>query len=424
MVQAMRATSGFRLTSRRVARRHEGLGRIFGGLALLAIAGPFLIGVIASVLADALDAPSLGKFEVIALFLTLLGVLAALGLSFLSLLFATTAVGWKGPAHVAADAAGLRFTSGAVKRSIPRTDILSGLVLSDPHVRVELSLPRGQVLEVHVAREEEGARLLAALGIGPTERCVAISLGSVHRELAAGCVGLPVFMVLWLIGVTELSRPLTIPGSSWQLVAWFALTLLSTWLLRRAARRTQVVVGTDGVRVERPFSTVWIAYAELDAVRRLGDRLLLLYRRGGSHRGGGSVVLRTRDTLTEALAQRIRDAHEGAAGGAASRGAEALERRGRDLAVWHEDLRKLLAGGDYRAAGLTPEDALHALDDANAPRDRRVGAALFLRVAGYPEAQEHIRVAAGATADDALRAALEHAAEEEVDDAALARALR
>ncbi|MDC0678747.1 hypothetical protein [Sorangium atrum] len=421
MVRAMRATSrsGFRLTSRRVARRHEALGRIFGGLALLAIAGPFLVSVIASVLAGVLHDPSLGRFAVSVLFLTLPGVLAALGLSFLSLLFATTAVGWKGPAHVAADAAGLRFTSGAVKRSIPRTDIRSGLVLSDPHVRVELCLRRGQVIEVHVAREEEGARLLAALGIGPTERRVAVSLGSVHRELAAGCVGVPVFTILWLIVISALTRPLSNAGSFWPVVAWAALALLSTWLLRRAARSTQVVVGTDGVRVERPFSTVWIPYAELAAVRTLGERLLL------SRRGGGSVVLRTKDTLTEALAQRIRDAHEGAtAGGAAPRGAEALERRGRELGAWREDLRKLLAAGDYRAAGLTPEDALHALDDASAPRDRRVGAALFLRVAGYPEAQEHIRVAAGATADDALRAALEHAAEEEVDDAALARVLR
>ncbi|WP_437912489.1 hypothetical protein WME73_35995 [Sorangium sp. So ce302] len=416
----MRATSrsGFRLTSRRVARRHEALGRIFGGLALLAIAGPFLVSVIASVLAGVLHDPSLGRFAVSALFLTLPGVLVALGLSFLSALFATTAVGWKGPAHVSADAAGLRFTYGAVKRSIPRTEIRSGLVLSDPHVRVELRLRRGQVLEVHVAREEEGARLLAALGIGPTERRVAVSLGGVHRELAAGCVGVPVFTILWLIVISALTRPLSNAGSFWPVVAWAALALLSTWLLRRAARSTQVVVGTDGVRVERPFSTVWMPYAELAAVRTLGDRLLLLSRRGTS------VVLRTRDSLTEALAQRIRDAHEGVVGGAAPRGAEALERRGREPAVWREDLRKMLAGGDYRAAGLTPEDALHALDDASAPRDRRVGAALLLRVAGYPDAQELIRVAAEGTADDALRAALEHAAEEEVDDAALARALR
>ncbi|WP_437276337.1 hypothetical protein WME90_34530 [Sorangium sp. So ce375] len=417
----MRATSrpAFEFTSHRLAGRHEGLGRIFAGLALLAIVGPFLASVLAVILADVLGEPSLRGFALNALALTLPGVLAALGLSLVSALLITTGIRWRGPVRVAAGAAGLRFAFGALERSIPRAEIRSGIVLSDLRVRAELRLSRGRVIEMQVAREEEGARLLAALGIGPTERRVAVSLGSVHRELVAGCVGLPLFMMLWLIVIASIAVPLTASGSSGPVVAWFALALVSTWLLRRAARRTQVVVGTDGVRVERPFSSVWLPYTEVDSVGTRGERLLL-FRRGG----GIPLVLRTGEALTEALAQRIREAHEGAAAGAAPRGAEALERRGRDLAAWREDLRKLLAAGDYRAAGLTPEDALLALDDASAPRDRRVGAALLLRVAGYPEAQEHIRVAAGATADDALRAALEHAAEDEVDEAALARALR
>ncbi|WP_437903837.1 hypothetical protein WME95_35860 [Sorangium sp. So ce327] len=421
MARAMRATSGpaFELTSYRLAARHEGLGRIFAGLALLAIAGPFLASVLAMILATALGEPSLRGVALSALALTVPGVVAALGLSLASALAITTGIRRKGPVRVTADAAGLRFAFGAVERSIPRADILSGMVLSDLRVRVELRLSRGRVIEVQIAREEEGARLLAALGMGPTERRVAVSLGSVHRELAAGCIGLPLFMILWLIVIAAIALPLPASRSAGPVVAWFALALGSTWLLRRAARRTQVVVGTDGVRIDRPFSSVWVPYAELDSVGRRGDRLVL------SRRGGGiPVVLRTGEALTEALAQRIRDAHEGAAAGAAPRGAEALERGGRDLAAWREDLRKLLAGGDYRAAGLTPEDALLALDDVSAPRDRRVGAALLLRVAGYPEAQERIRVAAGATADDALRAALERAAEDEVDEAALARALR
>ncbi|WP_437740895.1 hypothetical protein WMF39_35305 [Sorangium sp. So ce1504] len=420
MAPAMRATSrpAFELMSHRVGRRYERLGRVFGGLALLASGGgPFLISLIALVLTHVLDEPNLHGVAFHALTLTVPGVVVGLGLSFVSALFTTTAVGWKGPVRVAADSAGLRLDSGAAERSIPRAEIRSGLVLSDLRVRVELRLRGGRVLEVHIAREEEGARLLAVLGIGPTQRRVAVSLGSVHRELLAGCLGLPAFMILWLVVLVALFQPLT--GSSGPVVAWSALTVLSTWLLRRAVRRTPVVVGTDGVRVERPFSTVWLPYAELDSVERRYGRLVL-FRRGSD----GPVVLRTGEALTETLAQRLRDAHEGAAGSAALRCAEALERRGRDLALWREDLRKLLAGDDYRAVGLTPEDALHALDDASAPRDRRVGAALLLRVAGDPEAQEHIRVAAEGTADDALRAALEHAAEEEVDDAALARALQ
>ncbi|KYF52930.1 hypothetical protein BE08_00315 [Sorangium cellulosum] len=84
----------------------------------------------------------------------------------------------------------------------------------------------------------------------------------------------------------------------------------------------------------------------------------------------------------------------------------------------------MLTAGDYRATGLTPEDVLHSLDDASAPPERRIGAALLLRVTGYPEAQSLIRVAAESTADDELRAALERAAEDELDEASPSRTAR
>ncbi|WP_437965628.1 hypothetical protein WMF04_39255 [Sorangium sp. So ce260] len=409
--------SSFELTSPHVAWRYEGLGRVIGHLALLPIAVPFVISTIGVVLSGALDDSSLDSVAFGALLFIPLGVLVAFGLALVSALLSTTAFGRKRLVRVVAGAAGLRLTLGAVERSIPRDEIRSGLVVSEPRVRVELHLRGGRVLEVQVAREKEGARLLAALGLGPAERRVEVSLGGVNRELVAGCVGMPVFMGYWLIVLGAISRPLF--GHASLVVAWLVLTLASTWLLHRAVRRTRVVVGSDGVRVERPFSSVYIPYTELAAVRTRGDRLLLSHRRSEA-----AVALGTGEKLTDTLAERIREAHACAIGSEAPRGAEALERRGRDLAAWRDELRKLIAAGDYRATALSPEDVLHTLDDADSPPDRRIGAALLLRIAGYPEARGRIRVAAEATADDALRAALEHAAEEEVDDAALARALR
>ncbi|MGK3959572.1 hypothetical protein WMF01_03255 [Sorangium sp. So ce1667] len=403
----------FELTSPRVGRRHEGLGRVFGGLALLAIGGPFLASVLILLLADLLGDPGLRPHSFHTLTLMMPGALVALGLALVSVFLSTTPVTRRGPVRVAASAGGLRLAIGAAERWIPRAEVRSGLVLPEPRMRVELHLRRGQVLDVQVASEEEGARLLAVLGMGPAERRVAISLGGVHRELVAGCAGLPALMIFWLLVVGLFGRM-----SAALAVAWLALTLLSTWLVRRAARPTQVVVGSDGVRVERPFSSAWLPYAEITEIRKDGDALLVVGQKSGT------LVLQPGEALSDAVAIRIREAHQRVAGGAAPRGAEALERRGRGVAAWREDLRKLLADGDYRATGLTPEDAIRTLDDADAPRDRRIGAALFLRVAGYPEAQDRIRVAAGTTADDALRAALEQAAEEELDDAALARALR
>ncbi|WP_437606704.1 hypothetical protein WMF20_38005 [Sorangium sp. So ce834] len=407
----------FELTSPRVAWRYEAVGRVLGGVALLPIVVPFIASTVAVVLAEVLDDGGLKKTAFGALALVLLGVLLAFVLALVSALLSTTAFGPRRPVRVSAGAAGLRLARGATERSIPRAEIVSGLVLTEPRVRVELHLRGGRVLEVQVARERDGERLLAALRIGPAERRVAVSLGGVNRELVAGCVGLPVFMALWGAALAAISRPIF--GSAALAVAWLVLSLASTWLFRRAVRRTEVVVGSDGVRVERPFASVWLPYTELTAVQARGDRLVLSRRRGEA-----AVELATGEDLTEALAQRIREAHASAVGSAAPRGAEALERRGRDLAAWLDDLRKLVSAGDYRATALSPEDVLHTLDDADSPPDRRLGAALVLRIAGYPEARARIRVAAEATADDALRAALEHAAEEEVDDAALARALR
>ncbi|WP_438023866.1 hypothetical protein [Sorangium sp. So ce233] len=406
----------FELTSPRVARRHEGLGRVLGGLALLAVAGPF-VGLLALGLAEALRVPGLRDLVREAVTMMFRGVLVAACLALASAVLTSTPVSRRRPVRVAAGAAGLRLAFGAAERFIPRAAIRSGLVLPEPRTRVELRLRRGQVLEVQVAREKDGARLLAALGIGPAERRVAIALGGANRQLVAGCAALPLAMCFWFAVVTAFLGPFF--SNITQLVALLALPLLSTWLIRRAARPTQVVVGSDGVRVERPFSSAWLPYKELAAIDTYGDRLVLS-RPGGYH----PLVLRAGADLIEAVARRIREAHRRAAGGDVSRRAEALERRGRDLAAWRDDLRKLQRAADYRGAALTPEDVLHTLDDADAPRDRRIGAALFLRVAGYPEAQERIRVAAGATADDALRAALEQAAEEELDDASLARALR
>ncbi|MGK4000341.1 hypothetical protein [Sorangium sp. So ce1024] len=413
------------LTSPCVARRHEGLGRVLGGLALLAAMGPFLVESLVFVFADALHVPFLRDVVLVVLGALLGGVLVAALLALLSAVLTSRPVSRREQVRVAADASGLGLTIGAAVRFIPRAEIRSGLLLPEPRTRVALHLRHGQVLEVEVAREIDGARLLEALGIGPAERRVAIALGGANRQLVAGCAALPLAIAFWFTVVWAFLGPAGghAGGHAARAAALLALPLLSVWLIRRAARPTRVVVGSDGVRVERSFSSAWLPYKELAAIRRSGDRLILS-RASGDH----PLVVRGGKDLIKATARRIRDAHRRAGAGAtgvdAPRGAEALERRGRDLAVWREDLRKLHAAGDYRASALTPEDVLRTLDDAGAPRDRRVGAALFLRVAGYPEAQARIRVAAGATADDALRAALERAAEEEIDDASLARALR
>lgn len=406
------------LVSPRVTQRNEGLGRALGVLSLLSVFGPFF-GALAAKLLSRIDGlQGLRVYSDALLVVAGWGIFAAIALAIASMIATNTS--WPRPRGVRAAVSphGLWLEAGTNSRSIPRDQLLSGIVIPAPRPRAQLRLRGGRVLDLEVPSEQEGTRLLAALGIGPDKRRVAAALGTANRQLLAGCIGFPMAMILWL------ALLLNIPGDvvSTPVISgtWLLLTLASAWVLRRAARPTQVVVGADGVRIERPFSTRWIPYADLLAIQAGGARLKLIAEGARKpdevHAPGG---------VAEALADRIREAHKRAAAGAgAPRGADALERRGRDLAAWREDLRKLLAAGDYRASSLTPEDAIAALEDPDAPRDRRVGAALALRIAEHPEARERIRFAADTSADEDLRAALEQAAEGEIEEAALARVLR
>lgn len=410
----------FELTSSRVAQRHPGLGRILECLALLWSVGPLLAGALAAVLGRELASP---LFEQMAR-----GILAwsgsgfLVGISFVLVSFLVTfaPLTRHGTVRVAAGATGLRLTRGATARWIPRAAIRSGLVVPEPRSHVALDLRGGRQLDVQVENEEEGARLLAALGLGPEAQRVAVSLGSAKRDRAAAFAGVLVSMLVaglasaWFDDVSVF-----VDHSAVLKTKYLMIYVLWGWLNRGVARPVRLVVGSDGVLVERPFSRTWLPYAVLTAIRTRGDRLVLV-RQGDAR----PVELRAERGLVRALAMRIREARKRAAGGAAPRGVEALERRGRDPAAWREDLRKVLTAGDYRATGLTLEDVRHALDDTSAHPDRRIGAALLLRIAGVPEAQDLIRVAAEATADDELRAALERAAEEDLDEASPARTVR
>ncbi|WP_437320631.1 hypothetical protein [Sorangium sp. So ce385] len=410
----------FELTSSSVAQRHPGLGRVFECLALLASVGPVLAGALADVLGQKLASPLFGQVARDILAWSRSGFFAGLFFVLVSALVTFAPRTRRGTVRVAAGATGLRLTRGAAVRWIPRAAIRSGLVVPEPRPCVALELRGGRQLEVQVESEEEGARLLAALGLGPEARRVAVSLGSVKGDRAAAWARYVVSaLVLDFASACFDDLSVFVDRSALGNAKSLAFFVLFNWLIRATARPARLVVGSDGVLVERPFTRTWLPYAVLTAVRTRGDRLLLV--RQGDDR---PVELRAERGLVRALALRVREARKRVAGGAAPRGAEALERRGRDPAAWREDLRRMVTAGDYRAAGLTLEDVRHALDDTSAPPDRRIGAALLLRIAGVPEAQDLIRVAAEATADAELRAALERAAEDELDEASPARTVR
>lgn len=107
-----------------------------------------------------------------------------------------------------------------------------------------------------------------------------------------------------------------------------------------------------------------------------------------------------------------------------STAAALLERRGRALPVWQETLRALVrqAGGGYRVAALSSDQALEVLQDGRAPVEVRIGAAMALSTGDDRAATRRLRAAIAACASEEVRAALEQAAEGELEEATLARA--
>src|SRR4029079_7632595 len=114
------------------------------------------------------------------------------------------------------------------------------------------------------------------------------------------------------------------------------------------------------------------------------------------------------------------------AGSAELLGAAQLERGGRTIAAWRASLRALVypPSARYRAASLDPEHLLRILETRAMAPERRLGAALALSGTPDEALRQRRRVFIDSRASDALRGALEKAAEDELDEEVLAGALR
>lgn len=77
----------------------------------------------------------------------------------------------------------------------------------------------------------------------------------------------------------------------------------------------------------------------------------------------------------------------------------------------------------YRVASVDPEPLAHHLDHPAASVEQRLGAAVALGASGDAQLAQKVRVAAAGCADEDMRAALEHAAAGELEEAEAARLL-
>jgi hypothetical protein len=306
-------------------------------------------------------------------------------------------------------------------RVIPRDRVVGGIVLHEQGQAVlEIHLRGDRVIRAGMRDPARAEELVALLGVD--RRRAAVTLGGQGRALAVAGVSAPLAFLTWasLMSALHLDSPLAPPLMALLVVA-------STLLVRRALLPRQVVVGDDGVHVGGRFRDRFVRLAEIGRAVQVGRDLVLEPRPGADPRPHAAITVPCPDPgVAAGLADRVRAALERAPGRARSAGMEALLDPGdQPLGAWRIAMGRALRGeGRYRSAPVTPEDLRAVLDDAAAPRRLRVGAALALRDAGDPDAQERAGRAAEACADEGTRAALEAAAEDEVNERVVGKRLR
>lgn len=325
-------------------------------------------------------------------------------------------------------------------RSVRLADIVQGH-REDPD-RVVLAIRAREAITIAPGLDADGAcdRLLRACGVSAGERVLRVPLSSAASRLPGGAlfvalafatVALSASMVLLaMVGLTnemavrpslDTIGPLVIGA----LIFFAPLAGLGYGLLRSLLRR-EVVVGTDGVVFRGALRTKRLRFADVAAVKA-EPRGVRLHRRDGSSLllpvVGARKARPEEEARRSALLGRIEEALRAREVGAVARpGVEELDRRGRSVAAWRGDLRRIaVSDAGYRSAGLTRVDLASVIDDAAAPVERRIAAVLALGAGEPEEARRRVRIAVDACADEEIKRALEQAAEGEVDEALIER---
>jgi hypothetical protein len=332
------------------------------------------------------------------------------------------------PGHVTFHDGVLRLKKNRDWTAIAKADITSAHAQAGGVV--EITTRAGDQWILDMQNEEDAAKLVDELGWSPGGRPATYALGSRYRRflhfavafmsyqlgsMAGGFLG--ILMAVGLEGIFG-------PGQRGLQFVMFPMIALGFALAfaagKRLIRAPVVTVGNDGVWVQTfGFKKRFIA---------IGDIVM-------AHQAsvGGAVRLKLRDNSIVHLAGFLVD--PGRRDAAAihirtllARHAElqkssvALAREGRSVREWREHLRRVVEGAGYRVAAAS--DSLADLVGApGVTSEERIGAALALRVAGEANVPR-IRIAAEQCVDPKTRAALEAAAQDEIDEQAIEKALR
>jgi hypothetical protein len=204
-------------------------------------------------------------------------------------------------------------------------------------------------------------------------------------------------------------------------VSTLFLSLGGSIALVHDLRERNVVVGTDGVRV--PHRKRPVRYDEIARVVPSPRGVRLILQSGAFVElplfSDGGFPFETMADAQRALIERIEELRTQGEKTAAEQKFALLERASLSLEEWRRQLQALsVPQGGYRVAQLTAEDLERAISDSESPVNRRVAATVALSMLDRDRAMDRVRVVVPTCADDELRRALVHAAEEAAFDEA------
>lgn len=300
--------------------------------------------------------------------------------------------------------------------SIPRSELAQGAVLPTGGLTVTDRRGRELVIETEVAK---AAALLDALDLEPEMHRYRFAWR--NRKARIGSFVLAI-MASSLIAVLPLQLgrggPATLGAIGFLLLLspYLIAELVSRWWARR-----ELTVGLDAVEARSRRGQQTIRLDDIRDVTATDTELVVTTKDGSVHRMFADF---DDAAMRPALLARIREARAVAASKKSgdSVAAALLARGEQSVGDWRRQAASILtAATGFRAAAVEASELASVLEDASAPAEQRIAAAIAL--GADPENRPRIRVAADASASPQLRVALDALAEGETDDAVLERAL-
>jgi len=300
----------------------------------------------------------------------------------------------------------------------PRAEVVVGW---HEDARAVITFAGGDALVLTLDSAEEARRCLDAAGVGVRQRAMVFETRSTWLRMAWFFGAFAMGFAALMLAIVTLFAFMVFPWAGVVMLPVLGLTAAVTVLMLRPVDSLEVLVGADGVTVRGEIEDRFVRYADLAGVEA-GPREVTLRLRDGRSIGLRGPALGA--WQRRALAARLRDALAAHQPTTATERTRALLTRGeRPFEAWRDGLREgLRHEAVYRRQALERDDLVSVVGDPAAPPEQRVAAALALTGADDEGGvRAKVRVAADATASDALRRAFERVLDDALDERAWQR---